>query len=214
MVMRSLSVRTVWTESQNPQFPKAFSVAIGFALGRDFCFSRIRSKEIRVSHENHLFLVSPRRGYRTYRGKGADGRFSWDAQYLQSAPDLGTGSMEGRRVCTGAEERTAEGVFQPEEADLTEEGHVGWWHRRLLRCRVPSNRVSSQRLFLPPPTPPARIIHERFCWNRRSAAATSLRAAGSPLGPSTYCTSTPRDLRPPRAALATRLRDFATNHHE
>ena len=36
----------------------------------------------------------------------------------------------------------------------------------------------------------ARIIHERFCCNRRSAAATSLRPAGSPLGPSTYCTST------------------------
>ena len=33
----------------------------------------------------------------------------------------------------------------------------------------------------------ARIIHERFCCNRRSAATTSLRPAGSPLGPSTYC---------------------------
>jgi len=32
----------------------------------------------------------------------------------------------------------------------------------------------------------ARIIHERFCSNHRSAAATSLRPAGSPLGPSPY----------------------------
>ena len=31
----------------------------------------------------------------------------------------------------------------------------------------------------------ARIIHERFCCNRRSAATTSLRPAGSPLGPLT-----------------------------
>jgi hypothetical protein len=29
----------------------------------------------------------------------------------------------------------------------------------------------------------ARIIHERFCCNRRSAATTSLRPVGSPLGP-------------------------------
>jgi len=35
----------------------------------------------------------------------------------------------------------------------------------------------------------ARIIHEHFCCNRRFAAATSLRRAGSPLAPSTYCTS-------------------------
>src|SRR5438128_3229179 len=33
----------------------------------------------------------------------------------------------------------------------------------------------------------ARIIHEPFCCNRRSAATTSLRPAGSPLGPSPYC---------------------------
>jgi ABC-type Mn2+/Zn2+ transport system ATPase subunit len=33
----------------------------------------------------------------------------------------------------------------------------------------------------------ARIIHEHFCCNRRSTATTSLRPAGSPLGPSTYC---------------------------
>ena len=60
----------------------------------------------------------------------------------------------------------------------------------------------------------ARIIHERFCCNRRSAATTSLRPAGSPVGPSPYCTSTHRGLRAPRAGLATRLSDFATNRHE
>src|SRR2546425_2688488 len=60
----------------------------------------------------------------------------------------------------------------------------------------------------------ARIIHERFCCNRRSAATTCLRPAGSPLGPSPYCTSTHRGLRAPRADLATRLSNFATNRHE
>ena len=82
---------------------------------------------------------------------------------------------------------------------------------------------------------PARIIHERFCCNRRSAATTSLRPAGSPLGPSPYCwglapfflapapvsgagqapsqTSEPVHLAL-RAGLATRLSDFATNRHE
>ena len=60
----------------------------------------------------------------------------------------------------------------------------------------------------------ARIIHECFYCNRRSAATTSLWTAGSPLGPSPYCTSTPRVLTPPRARLAWRLRDFATNRHE
>ena len=58
------------------------------------------------------------------------------------------------------------------------------------------------------------IIHERFCSNRRSAATTSLRPAGSPLRPSTYCTSTHRVLTPPRAGLATRLSNFTTNRHE
>ena len=48
----------------------------------------------------------------------------------------------------------------------------------------------------------ARIIHEHFCCNRRSAATTSLRPAGSPLGPSTYCTSTHRVLTALRAGLA------------
>ncbi len=52
------------------------------------------------------------------------------------------------------------------------------------------------------------------CCNRRSAATTSLRPAGSPLGLSTYCTSMPQVLQAPRAGLATRLRDFATNRHE
>jgi hypothetical protein len=60
----------------------------------------------------------------------------------------------------------------------------------------------------------ARIIHERFCCNRRSAATTSLRPAGSPLGPSTYCISTRRVLTAPHAGLATRLSNFATNRHE
>jgi hypothetical protein len=60
----------------------------------------------------------------------------------------------------------------------------------------------------------ARIIHEHYCCNRRSAATTSLRPAGSPLGPSPYCTSTHRVLTAPRAGLATRLSGFATNRHE
>ncbi len=60
----------------------------------------------------------------------------------------------------------------------------------------------------------ARIIHEPFCCNRRSAVPTSRRPAGSPLGSSTYCTSTPLDLTAPRAGLTTRLGDFATNRHE
>jgi hypothetical protein len=58
------------------------------------------------------------------------------------------------------------------------------------------------------------MTHEHFCYNRRSAATTGLRPAGSPLGPSPYCMSTARGLRPPRAGLATRLSDFATNRHE
>ncbi len=60
----------------------------------------------------------------------------------------------------------------------------------------------------------ARIIHERFCCNRRSAATTSLQPAGSPLEPSPYCTSTHRVLTAPRAGLATRLSNFSTNRHE
>ena len=60
----------------------------------------------------------------------------------------------------------------------------------------------------------AHIIHDRFCCNRRPAATTSLRPADSSLGPSTYCTSTYRGLGAPRAGLATRLSDFATNCHE
>src|SRR5712691_8834150 len=58
------------------------------------------------------------------------------------------------------------------------------------------------------------MIHDRFCCNRRSTATTSLRPAGSPIGPSPYCTSTHRGLRAPRAGLATRLSDFSTNRHE
>jgi len=49
----------------------------------------------------------------------------------------------------------------------------------------------------------ARIIHERFCCNRRFTAATGLWPAGSPLGSSTYCTSTPQILPAPHAGLAT-----------
>ena len=60
----------------------------------------------------------------------------------------------------------------------------------------------------------ARIIHEHFYCNRRSAATTGLRPAGSTLGPSTYCTSTPQVLGARCAGLATRLSDFATNRHE
>ena len=60
----------------------------------------------------------------------------------------------------------------------------------------------------------ARISHERFCCNRRSAATTSLRPAGLPLEPSQYCTSTHRVLRASRAGLAARLSNFATNRHE
>ncbi|WHZ23870.1 MAG: hypothetical protein OJF47_002982 [Nitrospira sp.] len=58
------------------------------------------------------------------------------------------------------------------------------------------------------------MIHEPFCCNRRLAATTGLRPVGSPLTPSPYCTRTPRVLRAPRAGLATRLSDFATNRHE
>jgi len=50
------------------------------------------------------------------------------------------------------------------------------------------------------------VIRQGLAVNMSISAATSLRSAGSPLGPSTYCTSTPQDLRAPRAALATRLR--------
>jgi len=64
---------------------------------------------------------------------------------------------------------------------------------RLLSCSV-RNEPAVFKL--------ARMIHERFCCNRRSAAATSLRPAGSPLGPSTYCTSTHRGLKAPPADLA------------
>ena len=48
----------------------------------------------------------------------------------------------------------------------------------------------------------ARIIHEHFCCNRGFATATGLRRAGSPLAPSTYCSSTPRGLAAPHARLA------------
>jgi len=80
-----------------------------------------------------------------------------------------------------------------------------------------------------------RIIHEHFCCNRRSAATTSLRPAGSPLGPHrtvgdwrpTFWRLSPRGKAgqappqtaepvpwAPRTGLATRLIDVATNRHE
>jgi len=64
-------------------------------------------------------------------------------------------------------------------------------------------------------------LHEHFCCNRGFAAATSLdavgpasRQAGSPLSRSTSCSRMPPSLAAPRACLAWRLRDFATNRHE
>jgi len=60
----------------------------------------------------------------------------------------------------------------------------------------------------------AHIIHEGFCCNRGFAAATCPDAAGSPLGRSTYCFKYASLLATPRACLAWRLRDFATNRHE
>ena len=81
--------------------------------------------------------------------------------------------------------------------------------------RSPSDLCPLARICVIAVMPPlARIIHEHFCCNRRSAVPTSLRLAGSPLGPSTYCTSTLQVLRVPRASLTTRLHDFATNCHE
>jgi hypothetical protein len=80
--------------------------------------------------------------------------------------------------------------------------------KRVLPLYLDDDEYSDLQQFL------TRIIHEHFCCNRRSAAPTSLRSAGSPLGPSTYYTSTPQVLPAPRAALATRLSDFATNRHE
>jgi len=53
------------------------------------------------------------------------------------------------------------------------------------------------------PSDLARVIHERFCCNRRFTAATGLWPTGSPLGSSTYCTSTRRVRPAPRAGLAT-----------
>jgi len=66
-----------------------------------------------------------------------------------------------------------------------------------------------------------RIIHERFCCNRGFAAATNLDAAARrpgrrarrSVGQHTV-SSMPPSLVAPRACLAWRLRDFATNRHE
>jgi hypothetical protein len=67
----------------------------------------------------------------------------------------------------------------------------------------------------------ARIIHERFCCHRGFAAATSLdavarrpgRRARHSVGQHTV-SRMPLSLTAPRACLAWRLRDFATNRHE
>jgi hypothetical protein len=57
------------------------------------------------------------------------------------------------------------------------------------------------------------MIHERFCCNRGFAAATSLPADG--LAPrSVDILFKDASLTAPRARLAWRLRDFATNRHE
>jgi len=89
-----------------------------------------------------------------------------------------------------------------------------------LKLHITGSSQFQLRLSLPETlkktafSPLTRIIHEHFCCNRRFAAATSLRRAGSQFAPSTYCTSTPQGLTAPRARLATRLSDFATNRHE
>jgi len=83
---------------------------------------------------------------------------------------------------------------------------------------------------------PSPHYSECFCCNRRSAATTSLRPAGLPLGPSPYCwgpapfflapvpvwgasgQALPQTAEPvpcaSRAGLATGLSAFATNRHE
>jgi len=129
---------------------------------------------------------------------------------------------------------------RPQRTIPSHKGWVGWSQLRasnegLLRPRVARARGSSHppcpffsillETIMKGPWPVkvgsvnsrlhiASIIHERFCCNRRSAATTSLRPAGSPLGPSTYCKSTHRGLTAPRAGLATRFSDVATNRHE
>jgi hypothetical protein len=82
------------------------------------------------------------------------------------------------------------------------------------RPACPARRASRVLLHTRSLLALARIIHEHFCYNCGSAAATSLRPAGSPLGPSPYCTSTHRVLTAPHAGLATQLSEFAMNRHE
>jgi hypothetical protein len=60
----------------------------------------------------------------------------------------------------------------------------------------------------------ARIIHERFYYNREIAAMTRIRRAGSLRDFATYRSSTPRALAAPHARFATQLLDFATNRHK
>jgi len=56
----------------------------------------------------------------------------------------------------------------------------GWCSTRAVPCSSFDDRARATGSSL------ARRIHERFCCNRRSAATTGLRPAGSPLGPSLY----------------------------
>ena len=65
--------------------------------------------------------------------------------------------------------------------------------RRLPGCRADPHPLHTHLTY---------IIHERFCCNHRSAATTRIRQAGSPLGLSTYCTSTHRVFTAPRIGLA------------
>jgi len=65
-----------------------------------------------------------------------------------------------------------------------------------------------------------RMIHGCFCCTHGFAAATSLAAclrqgqAGGLAAQSVNVRCTPPSFAAPRARLATRLREFATNHHE
>ena len=60
----------------------------------------------------------------------------------------------------------------------------------------------------------ARMIHEDFYCNRRDAATTGLRRAGSPLGRSTDCVTYASLLTAPRANLAWRFGGLVTNSPE
>jgi len=133
-------------------------------------------------------------------------RLSWanrKRRWLYDVQSAGCGSHVGEGVhatCSPAYSHGAQGTDQHCDGKMGE-------------CPIRSGYRGCGRLYSQPEGL-ARIIHEHFCCNRRSAATTSLRPAGSPLEPSTYCTSMHRVLTAPRAGLATRLSDFATNRHE